>query len=269
VSQIIQAISNVNQLDDLSRKKSIVHDLHPLSKFSVTIIFLVTVISFDKYNITGLIPFIFYPLIMLLAADIPVSVILKKVVIVEPLIIGIGILNPLILKDTINIFGLSFSIGWVIFFSILIKCSLTVAAGFTYLVTTGMDRIALTMRMLRVPKIFVLQIILTYRYISILSDEVARITKAYNLRSINKKGIKRIVWGSLVGQLILRTLNRADRIYNAMCLRHFSGEYHTGYIKHLALKDVLFIIICSTIIITARIFNFSVLIGNIVFGGRF
>ena len=125
-------------------------------------------------------------------------------------------------------FGLIISRGWVTFLSILIKSCLSVGISLLLIATTGMDILAAALRMLKVPKIFVLQLLLTYRYISVLIEEVSRMMRAYTLRAPSQKGIHRSVWGSFVGQLILRTFDRAQRIYQSMALRGFKGEYHTG-----------------------------------------
>ncbi|WGK70181.1 cobalt ECF transporter T component CbiQ [Candidatus Haliotispira prima] len=276
MSKIFEALSNISHLDDLSRGNSLVHRLHPFSKFIVTVVFLVVVVSFEKHRISALVPFIFYPLVMLWLANVPMGPIFKQVLLTEPLIIGVGILNPIFSQESITVWGLSISGGWVIFLSIIIKCTLTVTAGLCYVATTGMEHIALTLRMLRVPKVLVLQFVLTYRYITVLAQQMGRMVRAYNLRSVGSvgskgsrrnKGIGKSTWGSLLGQLILRTFDRADRIYVAMCLRHFQGEYHTGKIRRFGLPDVLFCVGCSAMFIVAGYVNISVWLGNLLLGG--
>jgi cobalt/nickel transport system permease protein len=114
--------------------------------------------------------------------------------------------------------------------------------------------------MLKVPKIFVLQLLLTYRYISVLIEELSRMMRAYTLRAPEQKGIHRSVWGSFAGQLILRTYDRAQRVYTAMSLRGFLGEYHTGKIPKLGVMDFTYLAGWISFFVIARIFNIPLLL---------
>lgn len=79
----------------MARKETRIHKIHPLVKLLTTFVYLIMVVSFGKYEIGSLLPFVFYPVIIFTLAEIPVAPILKRILLVEPLIIGIGILNPL------------------------------------------------------------------------------------------------------------------------------------------------------------------------------
>jgi cobalt/nickel transport system permease protein len=45
-------------------------------------------VSFDRYEISGLLPFVMYPMVLILLAELPAKPILKRLLMVEPLIIG-------------------------------------------------------------------------------------------------------------------------------------------------------------------------------------
>jgi len=266
MSNVINSLYNMRLLDDLARKETPIHKIHPLVKLLTTFVYLIMVVSFGKYEIGSLLSFVFYPVIIFALAEIPVAPILKRVLLVEPLIIGIGILNPLFDHHTILFFGIVISRGWVTFLSIFIKCGLTVVASILLIATTGMDRLAVGLRMLKVPKIFVLQLLLTYRYITVLMEEVSGMMRAYSLRAPRQKGIHRSVWGSFAGQLILRTFDRAQRVYQSMNLRGFTGEYNTGEVTKVRFKDFAYLAGWSLFFIISRIFNIPTLIGLLVTG---
>jgi cobalt/nickel transport system permease protein len=266
MANMINSLSNMRLLDDLARKETFIHRIHPLIKLLTTVVYLTVVVSFERYEISGLLPFIFFPVLIFAFAEIPVAPILKMILLVEPLIIGIGILNPLFDHSKVVLGGIAVSRGWITFLSIFIKCSLTVTASILLIATTGMDRLAAALRMLKVPKIFVLQLLLTYRYISLLIEEVSRMMRAYSLRAPGQKGIKWSVWGSFAGQILLRTFERAERVYQAMSLRGFTGEYHTGDISKLSVKDLAYFTAWSLFFVIARIYNIPVLIGSLFTG---
>lgn len=266
MSKASNSLRNINLLDDLSRKDTSIHKLHPLAKLITTVVYLTVVISFDRYEISGILPYVFYPVIIIALAELPVTPILKRVLIVEPLIIGIGILNPLFDHHAVMVGSMVISRGWITFASIFLKCGLTVVVSILLISTTGMVKLAEALRMLKVPKIFVLQLLLTYRYISVLLEEVSRMLTAYSLRAPNQKGVNRKALGSFVGQLLLRTMDRAERVYESMNLRGFDGEYNTGNNPKMSIKDVTYMTVWSLFFILARFCNLPMLIGSIFTG---
>jgi cobalt/nickel transport system permease protein len=266
MSKLTDSLYNIRLLDDLSRKDTLIHRLHPLANLLTTVVYLIVVVSFGRYEISRLLPFVFYPVIIIALAELPVLPILKRILLAEPLIIGIGILNPFFDQNVVAIGNLIVSRGWITFLSIFIKCGITVAASILLIAITGMDRVAAAARMLKVPKIFVLQLLLTYRYIAVLMEEVLRMMRAYSLRAPGQKGIHRGAWGSFAGQLLLRTFDRGQRVYQSMNLRGFNGEYNTGTIEKFSFKDFAYVAIWSLFFILARFYNLPMLIGSLFSG---
>lgn len=267
MADIMKSLYNIRFLDELAEKNTIIHSIHPLAKLITTVVFLITVVSFGKYEITGLLSFVFYPVIIIALAEIPLIPILKRMLLVAPFAVGIGAFNPLFDHSTVLYLGdLQLSGGWISFLSIIIKFVLAVLAAMTVVATTGMDRIASALRTLRVPRVFVLQLLLTYRYISVLSEEAARTVRAYYLRAPLAKGIQPGVWGSLTGNLLLRTFDRAQGVYQAMVQRGFEGEYNTGYDRRITVKDILYFCGWALFFWAARIYNIPELIGLLVTG---
>jgi cobalt/nickel transport system permease protein len=263
---MIQSLLSISHFDDLAGKNTAIHRIHPAIKLLVTLVYLIAVVSFDRYEISGLVPFVFYPVIVASIAEIPAWPIIKKLLILEPFIIGIGILNPLFDSHSISAAGNNISAGWLTFLSLCIKSGLTFTAALLLLATTGMDRIASAMRLFGIPRLFVLQLLLTYRYISVLSQEVMRTLTAYSLRSSGHKGIRPKVWGSMPGQILMRSIDRAERIYDAMRLRGFDGEYHVKKTKSLGASDIMYFLLWTGFFISARTWNLPEMIG-IIFKG--
>ncbi|WP_163195061.1 cobalt ECF transporter T component CbiQ [Clostridium thermarum] len=266
MADVISTIHNMRLMDELASKDTFIHRLHPLIKLVTTLVYLTGLISMGRYEVMGLIPFILYPVLIFSLADLPMAPILKRILLVEPLIIGIGILNPIFDNYTLMFGGITISRGWITFVSIFIKCGLTVTASILLVATTGMDKLAAAMRMLRIPKIFVLQLLLTYRYISVLIEEVSRMLRAYFLRAPGQKGIEMKAWGTFAGQLLLRTLDRAQRVYEAMSLRGFNGDFNVGRIEKAVGKDYIYLTLWCIFFIIARLYNIPMIIGSLFTG---
>jgi cobalt/nickel transport system permease protein len=58
-----------------------------------------------------------------------------------------------------------------------------------------------------------------------MAKEADRITTAYKLRAPSQNGIHYKAWGTLVGQWLLRSMDRAGNVYESMLLRGFSGDF--------------------------------------------
>lgn len=242
MNTITNALFNLRQMDDFAHKNTLIHRINPLAKIMITMLYLLMVVSYGKYDNAGLIGFALYPLVIVAMADLPVKVLLKRLLILEPIVIGIGLFSPIFDQNQLILGSIELSAGWVTFLSILLKGSFTISAGILLIATTGMDRVAEGLRILKVPRIMVLQILLTYRYILVLIEEISRMSRAYFLRAPTDKGIQRKVWGSFAGQLLLRTYDRAQRIYVSMTLRGFRGEYHSSAPVRMKRADWIYVV---------------------------
>lgn len=260
------SLYNIRLLNDLSQKDTFIHRLHPLAKLVTTVIYLTVVMSFGRYEISKLLPFVIYPLLIVILAELPVASLLHRIILVSPLIVGIGIFNPLFDNNTIVIFEISFSKGWIAFLSLLLKGVFSISAGLIFIATTRIDHFAAALRMLRIPSIFVLQLLQTYRYITVLIEEFLKMSQAYFLRAPEQGGIKPTIWGSFVGQLLLRSFDRAERVYQAMLLRGFHKEYNIGFYQKVSIKDFGYMTGWALVFAIAKTYNIPLLLETLISG---
>ena len=98
--------------------------------------------------------------------------------------------------------------------------------------STGMESVCAALQQLHCPRVLTTTILLIYRYIVLLLQEGIRIATAYALRAPGQKGIQFRAWGSLLGQLLLHSIDRAQLVYESMQLRGFAGSFPPGQKKH-------------------------------------
>jgi len=138
---------NLGYLDTLSYQDTVIHRLDPRAKLVATITFIVTVVSFPKYEITGLLPFFLFPVLLISLGDIPVKFILKKVLLVSSFAVFIGIFNPLLDRQVSSSFlGVPISGGWLSFLSIMLKFFLTISSALLLIATTSFPASAMPCR---------------------------------------------------------------------------------------------------------------------------
>ena len=88
--------------------------------------------------------------------------------------------------------------------------------------------------------------------------------QAYSLRAPGQKGIHISAWGSFLGQLLLRSMDRAQELYSSMELRGFRGEFFYSDIPAWRGGSTAFMIASCCFFACARLVNIAQLIGNLV-----
>lgn len=241
-------------------------NISPLAKLAVTAVFIFTTVSFSKYDVTGLIPFFLYPVIMFRLADTNFARCFKATAFVLPLVVMTGIMNPFIDKTPFDVSGF-FTVrgGAVSLVTLLMKGMLCLSASYVFAETTKIDELCGTLRRIHVPKLMVTVFLLTWRYIFVMKNEVSIMLDAYHLRAPDQKGIHYSAWGSFLGQLFLRSFDRADELYSAMILRGYNGNYFYACCrgKHSVFKSWAFFLSVAGLILLFRFFNVPEFIGTI------
>ena len=136
-------------------------------------------------------------------------------------------------------------------------------ASFLLIATTPIDTLCAALRRLHVPDILVTLLLLTYRYIGVMLEEVVIMSEAYSLRAPGQKGIHISAWGSFLGQLLLRSMDRAEALYHSMLLRGFRGEYYYAEVPKCGVTGVIFTVSCCLAFLCARWVDLPVLLGSL------
>lgn len=263
MNKLTSAMMDMMSMDELSKDSSFVHAIHPLCKLIITIVYIVVVLSYEVDNLTGLIPMILIPVILFALSGIELRVCFYKLRLILPLIIFIGIWNPVINRTpAMSIGAIVITEGMISFFTLLLKSVLALMMSFVLVATTGIDRICLALRKLHVPTVVVSLILITYRYIMLLLGEADTLWTAYSLRAPGQKGVHVSAWGSFLGQLLLRSMDRSAELYGSMKLRGFTGEYDYAGTDTINVTDISFTLISMAAIILIRLINISTLIGG-------
>ncbi len=258
---------DIRTMDTLASGSTGLHHLDPRAKLITTLLFIITVVSLGKYEISMMIPFVIYPVAMVVGADLPVLYLLKKILLVSPFAVLIGIFNPLLdTRPLLDLGFLSLSGGWVSFFSILIRFALTVGAALILICLTGFNGVCMALEKLKVPAPFVVQLLFLYRYLFVLVEEASRMIRARSLRSFDSGGMRFKVFVPLLGQLLLRTLDRAQRIHLAMLCRGFDGHIRISRPMTFGYRETRFVFFWSLFFILARCYNLPVYMGNLIAG---
>ena len=265
MKKIDHAIVELKEMDAMAAEESPIHRLNATVKFLATIIYIVVVVSFEKYDLSGLMVMILYPVLMFQISGTSVSRCLYKMRIVLPLVCAVGLFNPFLDKAPIlSIGGITVSGGVISMITLMLKGIFCVTASYILVATTPFDRICAALRKLHVPSFIVTLLLLTYRYISVMMEEVSVMTDAYMLRAPHQNGVQKSAWGSFLGQLLLRSMDRADELYSSMKLRGFSGEFLYAELGKCNASDYVFLLLSLLAFIAVRYVDIAAFLGNLV-----
>ena len=267
MASINSAILDLKHLERLALGESTVHRLDARAKVLVTFLFIICIVSYSRYELTALCPFFLFPAVLIARSNLPLLFISRKLVLITAFVLPVSMFNPLFDREILIHLG-SFGIsgGWISFASILVRSMLTVGAAFILVGTTGFTAICRALRRLGMPQVFSIQLLFLYRYMFVLAEESDRASLARELRSCGTKGQGIASFSSLMGHLLLRTWQRAERIHSAMQARGFSGELHAARPSHFGTPELSFCLGWSALFIVLRMQNVSLLVGNLVTG---
>ncbi len=252
---------NIGYIDRLSQKDTFIHNIDARAKVIVTLLYIVTVVSFPKYEISRMFPFFLFPVLFTSLGDIPVGFVIKRLLIVSPFILFVALFNPLLDRNTALIFfGVPISYGFLSFISVFLRFILTVSILILLIATTSFSGICYALRAFKIPEIFINQLLFLYRYIFVLTEEAMRMVRAKELRSFGKKGTEIRFYVRLVGNLLIRTIERAERIYYAMLSRGYNGVMPYRKVSALGYKDYFFIFFSCLLLYLFRFYSINELI---------
>ncbi|HEY3308224.1 MAG TPA: cobalt ECF transporter T component CbiQ [Desulfuromonadaceae bacterium] len=256
------ALLDFKRLDQLATGDTAIHHLDPRAKVLVTLVFIVSVISFGRYELTAMAPFFIFPVVMVALGNLPPLYIVKKIMLLCPFVLMVGVFNPIFDRTILVQFGpIGISGGWISFASIIARSALTVSVALILVGLTGFPAICWALERLGMPQAFAVQLVFLYRYIFVLTDEGARMARARELRSFGVKGLGMKAYGPLLGHLLLRTWSRAERIHMAMLTRGFTGEFHTRNEFRFGKREILFLLGWTAVFALLRLNNCSQLCG--------
>ena len=142
---------------------------------------------------------------------VPPGFLLGRLVILEPVVLGASALS-LLQPGGLRIFATLAAKTTLCLLTMLLLASTTPFAG-----------LLAVMRRVRVPALLVSTVALMYRYLFVLADETQRMRRARASRTYQAGRARE--WGALagmLGQLFVRSTERAERIYAAMVARGWS-----------------------------------------------
>ncbi|HWE01543.1 MAG TPA: cobalt ECF transporter T component CbiQ [Tepidisphaeraceae bacterium] len=194
-------------LDTYSHLDSPIHRVGAATKTILSIAVIVTLVvsppSWIGYAAAGI-----GLLILATASQIPAMFLLKRLIMLEPFVLGAASL-ALFQPHGVPRFAQIATRSTLCLFTLVILAN-----------TTPFSELLHVLRRARMPALMITTLALMYRYLFVLKEESARMRNARASRTFTTTN--RHAWRSMttvIAQLFIRAAGRADRVYAAMCAR--------------------------------------------------
>ncbi len=241
MNSIERNLNELNKIQNLQQRSHWMNDLHPMGKLLLGVVYILTVVSFGKYELVPIIMMAVYPIFGFIVGELSFREGIYRMRLILPLILFVGILNPFFDRDVVlRIGNLSVTGGMLSMLTLMLKGFFSVLSAYILIATTSIDDICYALRTIHIPKVIVIVIMLIYRYFGVMGNEADRISTAYRLRAPRQNGINYKAWGTLVGQWLLRSMDRANIVYESMLLRGFKGDFFV-HKKGVRKTDIIYV----------------------------
>lgn len=213
----------------VEHKQSIVDQFDPRARVIATLIFAFTVV-FSK---TLWLPFLglLLALAFALSASLNFRRTLRRMIAMDLFIVIMVIMLPFTMRGDalFHVFGFAASKqGFIHAIGIGLKANAVVLTLLSLVGTLEASTLGHTLARLKVPEKLVHLLLFTVRYLDVISREYRRMRKAMKARAFVPKNNLH-TWrsfGYLVGMLLVRSLERSERIFDAMKCRGYCGKLY-------------------------------------------
>jgi cobalt/nickel transport system permease protein len=198
-----------------SRRDSPVSRLPAVFKLGVGLVIIIGTVLAPPRAVGWFVGAAAFLIVTAVLSRIPPLFLLKRLVLLSPLILGVALVNAL--QPAANALQPAARVSWM---SVAAKSTICLLTIILVSNTTPFSRILRVLKVARVPGLLITTLALMHRYLFVLVEEAERMRRARASRTFtHRRGARWQALSTVVGQLFLRASERAERIYDAMCAR--------------------------------------------------
>ncbi len=238
--------------EEFSGGDSLIHRLDPRVKIVAVSFFSVVVAVSNRFVV--LMSALALGFFIVLLARVPMRQLVRRLVPVNVFILFLWLFLPFTVQGE-PLFSVGPLVGThegVLYATqISLKSNAIVAVLIALVASSSILTLGHAMHELRVPQKIVHLFFFTYRYIHVIGREYVRLVNAMKVRGFrpgtNMHSYKTFAY--LVGMLLVRSCDRAERVRNAMLCRGFRGRLYSLSDFSMKTRDVISLIVMLTIVL--------------------
>ncbi len=210
--------------------------------------------------------FVFYALwiaVLTGVSRIPLTYFVKRTLVVLPFILFTSLFvllakpgNP-VFQYQMGLLQISISqAGWILFQSVMIKGLLCVLCLVLLTATTPFPQLLAALESLKIPRLITMILSFMYRYIFLIEDEAMKIWRAMKSRHADGPRIVLLrALANMIGILFIRSFERGETVYLAMCSRGFDGTMRRRYSFAIKRRDWVFLLNFAAVLIGIQLLD--------------
>ena len=226
-----------NFIDRYSALDSPLHVLEPRTKLIVFTALIIAVLSIPVSSGPLFIAYFFLTAILMGISQVPLNYILGRILVILPFIVLASLAAPW--KGYVGL--------WILFVRAILCLMLLILLTNT----TRFVELLRGMRKLGCPQILAMNLSFLYRYLFVLTEEAMRMKQARDCRRVGQAPFREELrtLSSMLGTLLVRSFERAERMHSAMLSRGYSGDFPVVSPKKFSWHDFVFLSVVTSFIV--------------------
>jgi cobalt/nickel transport system permease protein len=239
---------------------TLIYRLDPRIRVGLTVLYsFVVALAYQFSVLTGA---LILSSILIAISRVSIKEVLRRMVIVNALILLLWLVLPLTFKGEVLTRIGSFAIyrpGVVLAAQITLKSNAILLAFIALIATMSLATLGHALHRLAVPEKIVHLLLMTYRYIFVIEQEYLRLIRAAKIRGF-RPGTNANTYRTysyVIGMLFVRAAARAERVHQAMLCRGFNGKFYSLQEFQTTAASWIFSIIMMLLIIALIVMEVS------------
>lgn len=218
-----------NFIDRYAALDSPLHILEPRTKLLAFTVLIIAVLCIPMGSSSLFIAYFFLTAILMGISQVPLNYIVGRTLLILPFIVLASLALPW--KGYAGI-GILF-----------VRAVLCLMLLILLTNTTRFIELLRGLRKLGCPQILVMNLSFLYRYLFVLTEEAMRMKQARDCRRVGRAPLleELRLLSSMLGTLLIRSFERAERMHGAMLSRGYSGDFPVISPKKFSWHDLAFI----------------------------
>ncbi len=225
-----------NFIDRYAVLDSPLHVLEPRTKLLAFTAMIVAVLWIPMSHGSMFIAYFFATAILMGISQVPLNYIVGRTLVILPFIVLASLAVPWH--------------GYVGLAMLFVRAILCLILLILLTNTTRFVELLRGLRKLGCPQILVMNLSFLYRYLFVLTEEAMRMKQARDCRRVGRAPFRREVkiLSSMLGTLLIRSFERAERMHYAMLSRGYAGDFPVVSPKRFSWHDLVFIAVVTLFI---------------------
>ncbi|TQD28223.1 cobalt ECF transporter T component CbiQ [Methanolobus vulcani] len=250
------------EIDKYAELDSVIHRFDPRAKIITFTLLIFSFVFIENLGVAFLT--LLFSFFILLLSKIPLGFMFDRMkpglIFVFPFLV----IMPFAVEGNVlfSIYGLNITYEGVYYgILVFVRAATSIMFALTMLGTTKMDVTMKSLYSLKVPAPLVQTLMFSYRYVFVFIDEfismwTAMTSKGFKLKA-NKHSLS--VVGNIVGMLLVRSCERAERVHHSMSSKGYTGESRTIVKFKMQMTDYCLVAFLVGIALIFKMYEMSLL----------